>query len=211
MRYGSEIPLNTWHWSALILRLRKSRTVIEMSCPISIRPSSLLQAAQRRWLEVRDSRDLDCVTDLLRQALAGGPPGALDPNEASEAWTRLMLLLMQDGSPERQAEAEALMAARGYRFRLVTACLTRDVGSRCHVAAGVSAPPPCVSAEPSYVHTAQHVLPPLVLGALRRAFSKGSAFWHAHRYDDPATGYGRAVCQQLGLVVNVCRDAPTLP
>ena len=181
-----------------------------MSRPISIRPSSLLQAAQRRWLGVLDSRDLDCVTGLLRQALAGGPHGALDPNEASEAWTRLMLLLMQDGSPERQAEAEALMAAHGYRFRLATACLTRDVGSCCHVAARESAPPPGTSAEPTYVHTAEDVLPPLVLGALQRAFLKGSAFWHAHRYDDPATGYGRARCQKEGLVVNVCRDAPTL-
>ena len=175
-----------------------------MSRPISIRPSSLLEAAQRRWLEVRDSRDLHCVTGLLRQAVAG----ALDPNEASAAWTRLMLLLMQDGSPERQAEAEALMAARGFRFRL--ACLTRVVGTRCTVAAGMSAPLPGASAEQAYVHTAQDVLPPLVLGALRRAFAKGSAFWDAHRYDDPATGYGRARGQQPRLVVNVCRNAPTL-
>jgi hypothetical protein len=151
--------------------------------------AALLDAAQRRWLAATDERDIAGVRGLIRQALlAAAPPTrfALSPEEASAAWTRLILLLLQEGSAARQVEAEEFLAARGFRFRLAPGCLAHIVGERDRVSGPQHL---CATAEPACIGIAPDALPLPVLAGLQRAFAQHSPFWDAHRYDDPATGY----------------------
>ena len=176
--------------------------------------TSLLDIAQRQWLVARDARDLAGVRRLLREALAHSGSEALNKSETELAWTRLILLLLQENDESMQAEAHRILVMCGFRFRLAPACLMhmcpRDAAEMV-VCSGKSDAQQAIAGTGHAVKVVKDLkreilpaknanrelkvfavdnfLPELALEALQRLFARDNRFWNDHRYEDPATGY----------------------
>lgn len=153
---------------------------------------SLLDDVLRQWMTVRTEADLCAVRMQLRRALTACSVADTTPDEAAAGWTRLILLLVQDGAAASQAEAHSLLVEQGFRVLLSPAVLCRE----CFNAAAGQPCPPVLQAAPAGenhckrppVFAVDDALPQPVIAELQRVFARGSRFWADHSYEDPATG-----------------------
>jgi hypothetical protein len=129
--------------------------------------------------DASDASTLEKVEAHYAAAAAAAPEPckrAADRALLADARGRLALLLCQQG---RDAEAAALMRQLGARYRLARCVLRYPL------------PPPATrpATPPAVVNALDGALLPSMLAHLRAAFAPEGAFWGAHAYHSPATGY----------------------